>query len=129
MIVLDSHESHTSAQFDQFCKEKNIITLCLPAHSSHLTQPCDVGCFGVLKRSYSKELKHFIKAHINHITELKFFIAFKAAHFATITPKNIKARFRSAGLVPYDPQAVLLKLDVKLQTPTPTGPPSLEANA
>jgi hypothetical protein len=26
--------------------------------------------------------------------------------------------------VPFDPQAMILKLDVKLQTPTPTGPPS-----
>jgi hypothetical protein len=129
MIVLDGHESHISAQFDQFCKEKNIITLCLPAHSSHLTQPCDVGCFSVLKRSYGKELEHFIKTHINHITKPEFFIAFKAAHFATMTPGNIKAGFRGAGLVPYDPQAVLSKLDVKLRTPTPTGPPSLEADA
>jgi hypothetical protein len=128
MIVLDGHESHISAQFDQFCKEKNIITLCLPAHSSHLTQPCDVGCFSVLKRSYGKELEDFIMAHINHITKPEFFIAFKAAHFATMTPENIKAGFRGAGLVPYNPQAVLSKLDVKLRTPTPTGPLLPEAD-
>ena len=41
-----------------------------------------------------------------------------------MTPNNIKAGFRGAGLVPYDPQAVLSKLDVKLRTPTPTGPPA-----
>jgi hypothetical protein len=64
MIVLDGHESHFSAQFEEFCKEKNIIALCLPTHSSHITQPLDVGCFSILKRSYSKELKCFVKAHI-----------------------------------------------------------------
>jgi hypothetical protein len=128
MIVLDGHESHISAQFNQFCKEKNIITLCLPAHSSHLTQPCDVGCFSVLKRSYGKELEDFIRAHINHITKPEFFIAFKAAHFATMTSENIKPGFRGAGLVPYNPQAVLPKLDVKLRTPTPTGPLLPEAD-
>lgn len=128
MIVLDGHESHLSAAFEEFCKEKNIITLCLPAHSSHITQPLDVGCFSVLKRSYGKELEAFIKAHINHITKPEFFIAFKAAHAATMTAENIKAGFRGAGLVPYDPQAVLSKLDVKLRTPTPTGPSLPEAN-
>jgi len=124
MIVLDGHESHHSVQFEEFCKEKNIVALCLPAHSSHLTQPLDVGCFSVLKRAYGRELESFIRAHINHITKTEFFIAFKAAHFNTMTPDNIKSGFRGAGLVPYDPQAVLSKLDVKLRTPTPTGPPA-----
>ncbi len=123
MITLDGHESHLSAEFELFCKEKNIITLCLPPHSSHLTQPLDVGCYSVLKRAYSKEIEAFIKAHINHITKPEFFIAFKAAHFATMTSGNIKAGFCGAGLVPYDPQAVLSKLDVKLRIPTPTEPP------
>lgn len=30
--------------------------------------------------------------------------------------------------MPFDPQVVLLKLDVKLRTPTPTGPPSANAD-
>ena len=128
MIVLDGHESHLSVKFEDFCKEKNIITLCLPAHSSHLTQPLDVGCFSVLKRSYGSELEDFIRAHINHITKTEFLLAFKAAHFKTMTPENIQAGFRGAGLVPYDPQAVISKLDVKLRTPTPTGPPFPEAD-
>ena len=127
MIVLDGHQSHLAGKFEAFCKEKNIITICLPAHSSHLTQPLDVGCFSVLKQMYGRELEAFIKAHINHITKTEFFIAFKAAHFNTMTAENVKAGFRGAGLVPYDPQAVLLQLDIKLRTPTPTGPP-LEAN-
>lgn len=58
-----------------------------------------------------------------------FLLAFKAAHFNTMTEENIQAGFRGAGLVPYDPQAVLLKLDVKLRTPTPTGPPLLTADS
>ena len=122
MIVLDGHESHLSAQFEEFCRANNIITLCLPAHSSHLTQPLDVGCFSVLKRSYGRELEEFVKAHITHITKTDFFTAFKAAHFNAMTPQNIKAGFRGAGLVPYDPQVVISNLDIRLRTPTPTGP-------
>jgi DDE superfamily endonuclease len=128
MIVLDGHESHLSSQFEDFCKEKNIITICLPPHSSHLTQPLDVGCFSVLKRSYGKEIESFIKANISHITKTDFFLAFKAAHFASITPTNVQGGFRGAGLVPYDPQAVLSKLNIKLRTPTPTGEPPLLPN-
>ena len=49
MIILDDHESHLSVQFKEFCKEKNIITLCLLVHFSYLTQSLDVDCFSVLK--------------------------------------------------------------------------------
>ena len=48
MVILSGHESHHSADFETYCKEKNIIALCLPAHTSHLTQPLDIGCFSTL---------------------------------------------------------------------------------
>jgi hypothetical protein len=62
IVVLDGHESHLSAQFEEFCKDNSIITLCLPAHSSHLTQPLDVGCFSVLKRLYGRELEEIYQS-------------------------------------------------------------------
>ena len=39
-----------------------------------------------------------------------------------MTKENIKAEFSEAGLFSYNSQTVLSKLDVKLHTPTPTGP-------
>jgi hypothetical protein len=42
LLILDSHGSHGTPEFDTFCKEKNIITLCMPAYSSHILQPLDV---------------------------------------------------------------------------------------
>lgn len=124
MLIVDGHESHLSAEFETYCKDHKIITLCLPAHSSHITQPLDVGCFSPLKRAYGQEINAFIKAHINHITKVEFLIAFKAAYNATMTENNVKGGFRGAGLVPFDPQAVISKLDIKLRTPTPTGLPN-----
>ncbi|KAF4456200.1 hypothetical protein F53441_1618 [Fusarium austroafricanum] len=37
MLVLDGHESHINAEFNEYCKANKIIPLCLPSHSSHLT--------------------------------------------------------------------------------------------
>ncbi len=122
MLLLDRHESHVLAAFEDYYKSNNIITLCLPPHSSHLTQPLDVGCFSVLKRIYGRQIEGFIKAHINHISKTEFLIAFKTAYFQSITVQNVKAGFRGAGLIPFDPQAVISKLDVKLRTPEPAGP-------
>jgi hypothetical protein len=128
MLVLDGHESHVNAEFEDYCKENKIVALCLPAHSSHLTQPLDIGCYSVLKKMYGAEIERFIKARITHITKPEFFLAFKAAFHRTFTQENVLGGFRGSGLIPYDPQTVLSKLDVKLRTPTPPetpdGPPT-----
>ncbi|KJK85925.1 hypothetical protein H633G_10230 [Metarhizium anisopliae BRIP 53284] len=43
LLIMDGHESHHSTEFELFCKEHQIITLCMPSHSSHILQPLDVG--------------------------------------------------------------------------------------
>ena len=60
-----------------------------------------------------------IRHYINHITKLEFLPAFKAAFERLFTAANIYLAFRGAGLVPLQPDIVLLKLDVRLCTPTP----------
>jgi DDE superfamily endonuclease len=128
MLVLDRHESYESAAFQDYCKTNNIITLCLPLYLSYLTQLLDVGCFSVLKQMYGRQIKTFIKAYINHITKVKFFLAFHTVYKQSITPENAIAGFCRAGLVPFNPDTVLLKLDVKLRTPTPTRTPPTDTN-
>lgn len=121
ILILDGHESHHSVDFELYCQEHNIITLCMPAHSSHKLQPLDVGCFRPLKRSYGKQIEDLIRAHITHVSKEDFFPAFYAAFVETMTKENIQGGFRGAGLVPYDPELVISQLDVKLKTPTPPG--------
>src|SRR6478735_8016307 len=119
LLILDGHESHHSVEFEGYCKENKIITLCMPAHASHLLQPLDVGCFRPLKKAYGRQIEHLIRCNITYIKKTEFFPAFYAAFQATMTEANIKAGFRGAGLVPLDPESVVSKLDVQLRTPTP----------
>jgi hypothetical protein len=119
LLILDGHESHHSADFERYCEANKIITLCMPAHSSHLLQPLDVGCFGPLKKAYGREIEHLIRRSITHISKTEFFPAFYAAFQVAITESNIRGGFRGAGLAPFDPERVISKLDVQLRTPTP----------
>ncbi|OBS17525.1 hypothetical protein FPOA_26337 [Fusarium poae] len=119
LLILDGHESHHSIDFERYCKENKIITLCMPPHSSHLLQPLDVGCFNLLKKAYGREIEHLIRCSITHVSKTEFFSAFYAAFQATMTEENIKSAFRGAGLVPLDPESVVSKIDVRLRTPTP----------
>jgi hypothetical protein len=36
LLILDGHDSYHSEEFETYCQEHNIITLCMPPHSSHL---------------------------------------------------------------------------------------------
>ncbi|RKK06651.1 hypothetical protein BFJ68_g16465 [Fusarium oxysporum] len=119
LLILDGHESHHSVEFEEYCNENKIITLCMPPHSSHLLQRLDVGCFGLLKKAYGREIERLIRCSITYVSKTEFFLAFYAAFQATMTEANIKAGFRGAGLVPLNPESVVSKLDVQARTPTP----------
>jgi hypothetical protein len=119
LLIINGHESHCSIDFQDRCKEKKIIALCMPPHSSHLLQPLDVACFSPLKRAYGDEISVLARDRIHHINKQTFLPAFKVAFEKAFTKENVCAGFRGAGLAPHDPQAVLLKLDVQLRTPTP----------
>jgi hypothetical protein len=93
VTILDRHESHILVDFQRYCKENKIITLYILAHSSHLLQPLDVGCFGLLKRLYGKEIKNLMRVHISHIIKIEFFAAFKNAFIASFGEANIRGGF------------------------------------
>jgi hypothetical protein len=119
LLIMDGHESHHSTEFELFCKERQIITLCMPSHSSHILQPLDVGCFGPLKKAYGREIEGLMRAGITHITKADFLPAFFTAFKSSMTEQNIQGAFRGAGLVPFDPKSVISRLDVRLRTPSP----------
>jgi hypothetical protein len=126
LLLIDGHESHQSAAFLQYCKNRKIITLTMPAHSSHLLQPLDVGCFAPLKLEYGHQVNKLSRNRINHITKTEFLPCFIRAYNAAITASNIQGGFRGAGLVPFDPERVISTLNVKLRTPSPQLPTNNE---
>ena len=119
LLILDGHASHHSDEFEEYCQQNKIITLCMPPHSSHLLQSLDVGCFSPLKAAYGKQIEDLMRAHITHITKEDFLAAFRTAFEVTMIKKNIQGGFKGAGLVPLDPKTVISKLDLQLKTPTP----------
>ncbi|KAJ6258426.1 hypothetical protein Dda_2933 [Drechslerella dactyloides] len=129
LLVLDGHGSHHSAAFELYCQEHKIITICMPPHSSHLLQPLDIGCFGPLKQAYGRQVESLMRAHVNHISKLEFLAGFQKAFTITITKRNILSSFAGAGIVPYNPDRVLSKLDVQLPLVTPTNSRPSTANA
>jgi hypothetical protein len=109
-------------EFDCTCKENNIIPFCMPAYLSHLLQPLDVSYFRPLKRAYSKLIKQKGCLGYNYINKLDFLKAYPAAYQEVFIAENIQSRFRVTKIFPFNPKAVLEKLNINLGTLTP--PPS-----
>ncbi|EKV11593.1 hypothetical protein PDIG_49490 [Penicillium digitatum PHI26] len=56
---------------------------------------------------------------INHIDKLDFLEAYPLARIEAFKSETIKNSFGAAGLVPFAPDRVISKLDIRLRTPTP----------
>ena len=88
LLILDGHESHLHQDFKDYCLENKILTLCMPAHSSHILQPLDVVCFSPLKRNYSQRVRDLARRRVFHINKEGFLPAFRDAFFDVFTTVN-----------------------------------------
>lgn len=118
LLILDGHSSHATPEFDKYCAENKIITLCMPPHTSHLLQPLDVGCFSPLKRAYGRQVNELARQSVFHIDKEEFLQIYPGIKRTVLTEQNIQAGFRATGLVPFCPDRVLSSLTV-VRTPSP----------
>ncbi|KAB2108385.1 hypothetical protein AG0111_0g3456 [Alternaria gaisen] len=118
LLVLDGHSSHATPEFDQYCTENKIITLCMPAHTSHLLQPLDVGCFSPLKRAYGHEIQELARQGVYYVDKTDFLTIYTQIRPTVFTQQNIQAGFQATGLIPPCPDRVLSSLTV-VRTPSP----------
>ena len=61
MLFLDGHGSHISFDLIELARSNNVDLFRLPAHTSHIMQPMDLGVFGPFKASWSREVEDFMK--------------------------------------------------------------------
>ncbi len=67
-----------------------------------------------------------MRVRVNHINKSDFLLAYLIARTEALTSNTVRSGFAAAGLVPYDPERVLSKLNSYLRTPTPPPPPITE---
>ncbi|EEA24638.1 pogo transposable element, putative [Talaromyces marneffei ATCC 18224] len=119
LLILDGHSSHLTPEFNRACEKSNIITCCLPAYSSHILQPLDVGVFSVLKRLYGTAVENRIRIGLHHVDKIDFLAMLLSVRLQTYSIQNIKSGFSHTGIVPYDPQKVISQLHLMVQEASP----------
>jgi hypothetical protein len=115
LLIMDSHGSHLTPTFLDFCLTNKIYVATFPPHSTHSLQPLDVGIFSPLSRAYSDQLEGFLHAcqGLSSITKRDFFRLFWPAWGKALSVQNINSAWKSTGLAPFDPEVVLKKFSKK----------------
>jgi hypothetical protein len=127
MLIMDGHGSHLTYEFVKFCWDKKIMPFLLPAHSTHLLQPLDIGVFQPLKHHHQEVLDEEIRTGGIDFSKDDFLAAFREIRQRSFRTTVIKSAFAKAGLVPFNPQPVLMKL-VEFNGPEQITPPPPQAS-
>ena len=64
-LLLDGHSTHYQPQVIRFAREQECIILCLPPHTTHESQPLDVGVFAPLKVHWRRVCHDFYQNQNN----------------------------------------------------------------
>ena len=122
MLIMDGYGSHMTYEFFTYAKRNHIELFRLPPHSTHLTQPLDVGCFQPFKHYHSEGIDEMVRLGGADFDKLDFLSIFQRMRNQTFTSSTILSSFRNTGLVPYNPNVVIRKLE-EIQTRRPATPP------
>lgn len=107
LLILDGHGSHISIEVIELARANNIHLLCLPAHTTHLLQPLDVGVFKSFKTYFSKACGKYLVAHPGRVvTNDKLASLIAEAYPNSFTMVNILSGFKKCGVFPFNPGEV-----------------------
>ena len=108
ILLMDNHGSHIPIDFMWKCFQNNVHLIYMPPHSSHCVQPLDLAIFPRVKDSYKAEIEKLARFENSApIKKIRFVKYYNHARKNGLDIQYIKAGWRGAGLVPFNPQKVL----------------------
>ncbi|KAJ3615977.1 hypothetical protein MTP99_005568 [Tenebrio molitor] len=107
VMFLDGHGSHLSLALSAFCRENQIILVCLPANATHIMQPLDVAFFYPLKQKWKTFTRKWMYDHDGFtITKKDVPGALNTIMQEEKFQDSIISGFRTTGLYPFDEDGV-----------------------
>jgi hypothetical protein len=114
LLLMDSHGSHLTYEFLQFCDRHHIIAYCFIPHTTHICQPLDSRPFQVLKDYYKKNNNTVVQWGGSVSSKTDFFREINAVRKQALTTRTIKSGFAACGIYPFDIRRVLDPLEEAL---------------
>lgn len=98
LLIYDGHGSHVTLEMIDKARENNIILYCLPPHTTHRLQPCDVGAFSPLKRAWNKHCDHVFQTTGEPLKAQNFVQEYMAARNESFKPDTIMKAWENSGI-------------------------------
>ena len=90
LLLLDGHSTHFQPQLIRMARQKGVIILCLPPHTTHEVQPLDCGVFSPLKMQWRLVCHQFLQSNPGKvITKFNFNSLFSKAWLNAVTLGNV----------------------------------------
>ncbi|KAJ8316180.1 hypothetical protein KUTeg_006194 [Tegillarca granosa] len=103
LLLYDGQKSHINLTLKEWAKKHNVVLFVLPAHTSHLTQPLDVGVFGPLKSMYNKESQLYMQRNPGiNISKYQVAELTNKPYIRAMSPENLKSSFRKTEIYPFN---------------------------
>jgi hypothetical protein len=112
-LVIDGFTGKTSLELMDYCVRFDIEIFILPPHSTHHTQPLDVGVFQLLKNSHQKRLRHHIRQGYLNFKRSDFVSKLSEIIKEGFSVHNIMNGFEKSGIFPVNGAAVIHKVREK----------------
>ena len=106
LLLLDSHKSHVSIGLVEWAHSHNIILFILPAHTSHVLQPMDVGCYGPFQRMYNAECHKFTRQSSCTVTHYDVCELSSKVYYRALSAENLQSAFQKTGIFPFNPSVI-----------------------
>ncbi|RYC77626.1 hypothetical protein BFJ63_vAg19500, partial [Fusarium oxysporum f. sp. narcissi] len=127
LLVIDGFTGKTSLELMEYCIRFDIEIIILPPHSTHLTQPLDVGVFQLLKNAHQKRLRRHLREGYLNFKRSDFISKLSEILKEAFTVHNIMNGFEKSGIFPVDGRAVIQSVKEKKKSLLATTNPALQS--
>ena len=108
LLLMDGHSSHYNLEAVTMARNNGVILFTLVPHTTHEMQPLDTAVYAPLKAHWQDVCHCYLQSHPGKvITKYQFSQLFSEAWLKAMNPANIISGFRSCGIFPFNPTAVL----------------------
>ena len=125
LMLMDNHDSHSSAEFLRLANENYIRPYKLIPHLTHYMQPLDVGVFHPYKHWHDVAIKDSLARLDVDYSIVSFLRDLKWIRNKTFTQKTIKSAWKKSGMWKPSTKRCLANLktfSASEKTPEPTLP-------